>query len=320
MTAMIVRRLFWSVVVLVVVCAVTFAIFFAVPGDPARLIAGKYATAQTVALIRHRLGLDQPKLLQLGGFLVRAATGDWGFSYVSQQPVLPTILKAFPKTLSLSTGAVIIWLWIGIPFGIVSALKPRSAWDRLATVGALIGVSAPVYWLGLVLLAVFADQLGWFPLGDYATVNESGVGSWAHHLVLPWFTLALLYAGWYARLTRSQMLDVMRLDYVRTARAKGLGERQVMTRHVLRNSLIPVVTLFGLDFGATVGGSAILTEVIFSINGIGLYAEEAILGLDLPAIMAITLFGAFFVVLFNALADIAYAYLDPRIRLGTPAQ
>jgi peptide/nickel transport system permease protein len=313
MTAMIVRRLFWSVVVLVVVCAVTFAIFFAVPGDPARLIAGKYATAQTVALIRHRLGLDQPKLVQLGAFLLRAVQGDWGFSYVSQQPVLPTILKAFPKTLSLSTGAVIIWLWIGIPFGIVSALKPRSVWDRLATVGALIGVSAPVYWLGLVLLAVFADQLGWFPLGDYATVTESGVGSWAHHLVLPWFTLALLYAGWYARLTRSQMLDVMRLDYVRTARAKGLPPGRVIGKHVLRNALLPIVTMLGIDVAYLMGG-AVLTESVYGIPGIGGLAWRAIRQRDLPMVMGTVLFAAVFIVLANLLVDLLYMSLDPRIR------
>jgi len=313
MTAMIVRRLFWSVIVLVVVTAVTFAIFFAVPGDPARLIAGKYATAQTVALIQHRLGLDQPKVVQLGRFLMRAAIGDWGFSYVSQQPVLPTILKAFPKTLSLSTGAVIIWLWIGIPFGIVSALKPRSVWDRLATVGALIGVSAPVYWLGLVLLAVFADQLGWFPLGDYATMGESGLMTWAHHLVLPWFTLALLYAGWYARLTRSQMLDVMRLDYVRTARAKGLPPRKVIGKHVLRNALLPIVTMLGIDVAYLMGG-AVLTESVYGIPGIGGLAWRAIRQRDLPMVMGTVLFAAVFIVLANLLVDLLYMTLDPRIR------
>jgi len=313
MTAMVVRRLFWSMVVLVVVSAVTFAIFFAVPGDPARLIAGKYATAETVALIRHRLGLDQPKLVQLGHFLWRAAIGDWGFSYVSQQPVLPTILSAFPKTLSLSTGAVIIWLWIGIPFGIVSALKPRSTWDRLATVGALIGVSAPVYWLGLVFLAVFADRLGWFPIGDYATVNESGLASWAHHLVLPWLTLALLYAGWYARLTRSQMLDVMRLDYVRTARAKGLPPGKVIGKHVLRNALLPIVTMLGIDVAYLMGG-AVLTESVYGIPGIGGLAWRAIRQRDLPMVMGTVLFAAVFIVLANLLVDLLYMSLDPRIR------
>jgi peptide/nickel transport system permease protein len=313
MTATVVRRLFWSVVVLVVVSAVTFAIFFAVPGDPARLIAGKYANAETVALIQRKLGLDQPKLFQFGRFLARAAIGDWGYSYVSQQPVLPTILTAFPKTLSLSIGAVLIWLAIGIPFGIVSALRPRSIWDRLATVGALIGVSAPVYWLGLVLLRVFADLLGWFPLGDYATIGDAGVLGWAHHLVLPWFTLAMLYAGWYARFTRSQMLDVMRLDYVRTAWAKGLRPGAVIGRHVLRNALLPIVTMLGIDFAYLMGG-AVLTESVYGIPGIGGLAWRAIRQRDLPMVMGTVLFAAVFIVIANLVVDLIYMTLDPRIR------
>jgi peptide/nickel transport system permease protein len=312
-TAMVVRRLFWSLVVLVVVSAVTFAIFFAVPGDPARLIAGKYANAETVALIQRKLGLDRPKLVQLGYFLMNAVRGDWGFSYVSQQPVLPTILTAFPKTLSLSIGAVVVWLAIGIPFGIVSALRPRSIWDRLATIGALVGVSAPVYWLGLVLLRVFADGLGWFPLGDYATIADAGLLEWARHLVLPWFTLAVLYAGWYARFTRSQMLDVMRLDYVRTAWAKGLGARAVIGRHVLRNALLPLVTMLGIDFAYLLGG-AVLTESVFGIPGIGGLAWRSIRQRDLPMVMGTVLFAAVFIVLANLVVDLFYMVLDPRIR------
>ncbi len=313
MTTTILRRLFWSLVVLVVVTTVTFLIFFAVPADPAHVIAGKYANAQTVALIRHRLGLDRPLIVQLGSFLWKAARGDWGYSYVSQQAVLPTILSAFPKTLALTTGAVVIWLLIGIPFGIVSALRPRSIWDRLATLGALVGVSAPVYWLGLVLLRVFADQLGWFPLGDYATIADAGVGAWAWHLVLPWFTLALLYAGWYARLTRSQMLDVMRLDYVRTAWAKGLAPRAVIGRHVLRNALLPLATMLGIDIAYLMGG-AVLTESVFGIPGIGGIAWRAIRQRDLPMVMGTVLFSAVFIVLANLVVDLMYRGLDPRIR------
>ena len=313
MTTTIIRRLLWSVVVLVVVSAVTFTIFFAVPSDPAKLIAGKYATAQTVALIQRRLGLDQPKIVQFGRFITRAAVGDWGFSYVSQQPVLPTILSAFPKTLSLTSGAVVIWLLIGIPIGILSAIKPRSIWDRLATLGALIGVSAPVYWLGLVLLRLFSDQLGWFPLGDYTTIADGGVFEWVHHLVLPWITLALLYAGWYARLTRSQMLDVMRLDYVRTARAKGLPDGQVIGKHVLRNALLPIITMLGMDIAYLMGG-AVLTESVFGIPGIGGLAWRAIRQRDLPMVMGTVLFSAVFIVLANLLVDLLYMVLDPRIR------
>jgi peptide/nickel transport system permease protein len=313
-TTFLVRRLFWSVVVLVVVSAVTFFIFFAVPSDPAHLIAGKYANAESVALIRHQLGLDRPLPLQLGRFLARAAIGDWGYSYVSQQPVLPTILTSFPKTLSLTTGAMLIWLAIGIPFGILSALRPRSIWDRLATLGALIGVSAPVYWLGLVLLRVFADALGWFPLGDYQVMSEGGVLGWAQHLMLPWVALAMLYAGWYARLTRSQMLDVMRLDYVRTARAKGLPPRDVIGRHVLRNALLPLVTMLGIDVAYLMGG-AVLTESVFGIPGIGGLAWRAIRQRDLPMVMGTVLFAATFIVLANLLVDVLYKVLDPRIRV-----
>ncbi len=313
MTANLAQRLLWSVVVLVIVTGVTFAIFFAVPGDPARLIAGKYATPETVALIERRLGLDQPKLLQFATFLGRAAVGDWGFSYVSQQAVLPTLLAAFPKTLSLTAGAVAIWLLIGIPFGIVSALKPRSLWDRLATVGALVGVSAPVYWLGLVLLHVFADRLGWFPVGDYATLADGGFAGWANHLVLPWLTLALLYAGWYARLTRSQVLDVLRLDYVRTARAKGLPPGQVIGKHVLRNALLPIVTMLGMDIAYLMGG-AVLTESVYGIPGIGGLAWRAIRQRDLPMVMGTVLFSAVFIVVANLLVDLLYRALDPRIR------
>jgi peptide/nickel transport system permease protein len=313
MIATIVRRLFWSVIVLIVVTAVTFAIFFAVPADPARVIAGKYANDETVALIERRLGLDQPKPVQFARFLGRAVRGDWGFSYVSQQPVLPTILTAFPKTLSLTAGAVVVWLAIGIPFGVVGALRPRSVWDRLTTVAALIGISAPVFWLGLVLLRVFADGLGWFPLGDYATLADAGPLGWAHHLVLPWLTLALLYAGWYARLTRSQMLDVMRLDHVRTARAKGLPEHAVVTKHVLRNALLPIVTLLGIDIAYLMGG-AVLTETVYGIPGIGGLAWRAIRQRDLPMVMGTVLFSAVFIVLANLVVDLVYRALDPRIQ------
>lgn len=313
MTAWLVRRLLWSVVVLVCVSAITFAIFFAVPADPAALIAGKYASAETIALIRHRLGLDAPKVVQLGRFLVNVARGDWGFSYVSQQPVWDAIRDAFPKTLSLTAGAAVLWLLIGIPVGIVSALKPRSWLDRSGMVVALFGISAPPYWLGLVLLKVFADRLGWFPIGGYAELGQAGPAGWAWHLVLPWITLALLYAGWYARMTRSRMLDVMGQDYVRTARAKGLSPSRVVGRHVLRNAVIPIVTMFGVDVAYLFGG-AVLTETVFGIPGIGGLAWRAIRMRDLPMVMGTVLFAAVFIVAANLIVDLLYATLDPRIQ------
>ena len=312
MTAHVVRRLLWSLVVLIIVSGVTFVIFFAVPGKPAELIAGKYASRETIALIEKRLGLDQPKPVQFARFLGNAARGDWGYSYTSQQPVLGTILAAFPKTLSLSFGAMVIWLLIGVPVGVVSAPKPRSFWDRASMVGALIGISAPAYWIGLVFLKVFAYSLGWFPLGDYAEIGRAGVAGWARHLVLPWVTLALLYAGWYARMTRAHMLEVMRTDYIRTARAKGLPPRLVIVKHAVRNALLPIVTMLGMDVAYLMGG-AVLTETVFGIPGIGGLAWRAIRMRDLPMVMGTVLFAACFIVLANLVVDLVYMALDPRI-------
>lgn len=315
MIGLLVRRVLWSVVVLVIVTGVTFTIFFAIPAKPAELIAGKYASPQTIAIIERRLGLDQPKPVQFARFLWRAARGDWGESYASQQPVLQAITQAFPKTLSLTVGAVVVWLLLGIPLGVLSALKPRSLWDRFGMLFALVGISAPAYWVGLVFLKVFADWLGWFPLGDYTEIARGGLLGWAHHLVLPWITLALLYAGWYARMTRTQMLDIMGQDHVRTARAKGLGPRRVVVKHVLRNALLPLVTMLGIDIAYLFGG-AVLTETVYGIPGIGGLAWKAIRQRDLPMVMGSVLFAAIFIVVANLIVDMVYAALDPRIREG----
>jgi peptide/nickel transport system permease protein len=313
MIAHLLRRIAWSVVVLVVVAATTFTIFFAIPTNPAALIAGKYASPKTIATIEKRLGLDQPKPIQFARFLARAARGDLGESYASQQPVASAIVAAFPKTFSLTLGAMVVWLALGIPLGVLGALKPRSVWDRMGTVVALFGISAPAYWLGLVFLKVFADTLGWFPLGDYATIHEGGVLAWASHLALPWATLALLYAGWYARMTRSQMLDVMHQDHVRTAWAKGLSPAAVTSRHVWRNALLPIVTMLGADVAGLMGG-AVLTETVYGIPGIGGLAWKAIRQRDLPMVMGAVLFAAAFIVVANLVVDLAYTALDPRIR------
>jgi peptide/nickel transport system permease protein len=311
--ASLVRRLAWSVVVLLVVTAATFVIFFAVPTDPAALIAGKYATPVTVAKIQRDLGLDRPLPVQFLRFATHAARGDLGYSYVSQQSVSGALAQAFPKTLSLTFGAVVVWLLIGIPLGVVSALRPGSVWDRAALVFALLGISAPVYWVGLVLLKVFSDGLGWFPLGGYVELTTRGPFAWAHALALPWFALAMLYAGWYARMTRSQMLDVARLDFVRTARAKGLPARDVVTKHILRNALLPLVTMLGIDIAYLFGG-AVLTETVFGIPGIGGLAWRAIRQRDLPMVMGTVLFAAACIVLANLVVDLLYRGLDPRIR------
>jgi peptide/nickel transport system permease protein len=312
-TAFLVRRLAWSVAVLAIVATATFAIFFAVPTDPAALVAGKYASPATVRLVRQRLGLDRPRPLQLALFLERAARGDLGYSYTSQQPVRQAITQAFPRTLSLTLGAVLMWLLMGIPLGVVSALKPGSWWDRGALVFSLLGISTPVYWLGLLMLWAFSDGLGWFPLGDYAEIGRAGIGAWAWHLCLPWFTLALLYAGWYARMTRSQMLEVLGRDHVRTALAKGLARGAVVRRHVLRNALLPLVTMLGMDVASLFGG-AVLTETVYGIPGIGGLAFRAIRQRDLPMVMGTVLFAALFIVVANLLVDVTYRALDPRIQ------
>jgi peptide/nickel transport system permease protein len=221
-------------------------------------------------------------------------------------------------TMSLCIGAALIWMSFAICFGYLSAVRAGMFTDRALTILALIGISMPVFWLAAILLYYLSFKVQLFPTGDYVKLTEDPM-DWAYHLILPWLTLSVLFIGFYSRVLRSNMLDVMNEDYVRTARAKGLSERQVRIRHVLRNSLIPIITLFGLDFGAVVGGGAILTETVYNLPGVGLYAGQSIGALDLPPLMAVTMFGAFFIVLFNTIVDIVYAYLDPRIRLGTAA-
>jgi peptide/nickel transport system permease protein len=318
MARFVVRRLIGTVLVLFAVSVLTFLIFNVVPNsDPAQRMAGKNATPQLIASINEEWGFNDSLPEQYVTMMKKVFSGDL-ISYEGREPVDDRIVEGIPATFSLCVGAAVIWMFFGILFGYLSALKAGSWLDTTLTVVAVAGISMPVFWLAAILLNYLAYKTGIFPSQGYVELTENPL-EWAYHLILPWITLAVLYLGFYSRVLRSSMLDVMNEDYVRTARAKGLSERRVMSRHVMRNSLIPIVTLFGLDFGALLGG-AILIEAIFNLNGIGQYAEEALGHFDLPPIMAITLFGAFFVVLFNSLVDIAYAYLDPRIRLGDSAQ
>jgi peptide/nickel transport system permease protein len=312
-----VRRLVGMVAVLFAVSVVVFLIFNVIPNSPpAQRMAGKNATPELVASITREWGFDRSLPQQYLTMMGKIFSGTV-ISYEGRESVDRRIVEGIPATFSLCVGAAAIWMLFGILFGYLSAVKAGGALDRVLTVVAVAGISMPVFWLAAIFLNYLTYKLELFPSGGYVQLTADPIG-WADHLILPWVTLAILYVGFYSRVLRSNMLDAMGEDYVRTAFAKGLSERRVMTRHVLRNSLIPIVTLFGLDFGALLGG-AILIEAIFNLNGVGQYGYEALVNTDLPPIMAITLFGAFFIVLFNGLVDIAYAWLDPRIRLGESA-
>jgi peptide/nickel transport system permease protein len=314
----IVRRLLWAVVMLVVVSALTFLIFYTFPSaDPAALRAGRQATPQLIAQIRHTLGLDRPAYDQFYLYMKNLVLHfDLGYSYQNNVSVRSEIFSRLPATLSLTAGAVVVWLLIGIPVGIISAIKPRSLVDRVVMGFSLIGISAPVYFLGLVALFLFSSDIGRLHLfggaGSYVPLTQN-VGKWFSSLILPWFVLAAAFAAFYARMVRGNLIEVMGEDYIRTARAKGLSERRVIFRHGLRAALTPVVTLAGLDIGILLGG-AILTETVFNIPGIGRFAYDSIVNSDLPAIQGTVLFGAFFIIIANLIVDILYAFLDPRVR------
>jgi peptide/nickel transport system permease protein len=315
MLAFLVRRIIGMVLVLIAVSFIVFLIFIVVPGgDPAQRIAGRTATQQNIENIRHDWGFDQPFYVQYYDMMKKAFTNNL-VSYTNQTRVVSQIKQGLPATFSLAIGAGIIWLFFGIVVGVVSAVKAGRLSDRVITVLALIGISMPVFWLGLIVRYYLAEGglTTFFPDGEYVPLTVSPA-KWFSHLILPWCVLAVLFIGFYGRVLRGNILDTVNEDYVRTARAKGLNPRRVMIKHVLRNSLIPIVTLFGLDFAAVLGGGAILTETVFDLHGVGQYAAQSIGSFDLPPIMGVTLFGAFFIVFFSAIIDALYAILDPRIR------
>jgi peptide/nickel transport system permease protein len=313
MGAFIVRRTIGAILVMFVVSFITYLIFVKIPGgDPAQRIAGKLATAQNIADIRQKLGLDKPFYVQYGDMMKQLFSGKL-ISYSSQLNVWQQIKLGLPATFSLCIGAAIIWLFFGILVGVIAAVTAGRWSDRLITVLALIGISMPVFFLGIVMRYLLAEKTTVFPDSGYVALT-SNPAQWLYHLILPWFCLSVLFIGFYGRVLRSNILDSINEDYVRTARAKGLAPRRVMMKHILRNSLIPIVTLFGLDFAAVLGGGAILTETVFQLHGVGQYAADSIQSLDLPPIMGVTIYATFFIVVFNTLVDFLYAYLDPRIR------
>ena len=316
MVAFIIRRLLAMVLVLFAVSVLVFLIFNVIPnGDPAARMAGKNVTPQVVEAIRVEWGFDRSLPVQYATTMQKLFTGDL-VSYENRVNVVEEIVRGVPRTFALAIGAAVIWLAVGIALGLYTAVHAGQWTDRLVTVLALVGISMPVFWLGALAAYYLGYKAGIFPNGGYTEIADEGLLSWLHHLILPWLVLSVLFIGVYSRIVRSNVLDTINDDYVRTARAKGLSERRVLVHHVLRNSLIPVVTLWGLDFGLVLGGGAILTETVFDLQGVGQYFAESIRRLDVPPVMAVTMFGAFFIVIFNTLVDLLYALLDPRIRIG----
>jgi peptide/nickel transport system permease protein len=302
--AYVVRRFLWAILVVVFVTFITFVIFYLLPsGDPALRFAGRVPTEENIAIVREQLGLDKPWYHQYWIFLSNLVTGDeygWpglGFSYDTRDSVRDELFSRAPRTLVLIAGAAFIWLILGVTIGVISAIKRGTLLDRAAMGFALFGVSAPVFWL---------------PGTGYVAFSESPA-DWFKHLILPWFVLALLYAAFYARMTRGNLLDVMGEDYIRTARAKGLSERKVIFKHGLRASLTPIVTMFGMDVALLIGG-AVITETVFNFQGLGAWAVTSTFQEDLPAVVGVVLIGAVAVALFNLIVDVIYAYLDPRVR------
>jgi peptide/nickel transport system permease protein len=314
MARFVVRRVLAMLAVLFAISVLTFLIFNVIPaGDPAVRMAGKSATPTTIQAIRRDWGFDKPVYVQYVKTMGKIFSGNL-VSYINQRNVLEEIRKDVPRTFSLAIGAAIMWMFFAILLGLYTAVRAGQFSDRFLTVLALIGISMPVFWIGALMNYYLGFKAGIFPNGGYVPLNKDPV-QWLYHLLMPWTALSLLFIGIYSRVLRSNVLDTMSDDYVRTARAKGLSERQVLVRHVLRNSLIPIVTLWGLDFGAVLGGGAILTETVFDIQGVGQYAADSVSQLDVPPVLTVTMFGAFFIVFLNTIVDIVYAYLDPRIRL-----
>ncbi|MGH2739377.1 MAG: ABC transporter permease [Actinomycetota bacterium] len=315
----IVRRVLWLALVVLIITLVTFVIFFLLPPtDPLRNFAGRQPTPELLDELKRQLGLDQPMFVQYGLFLKRFFVGDqygWpglGLSFDTRAPIRDEIVQRLGVTSQLAAGAAVIWLLLGIPIGILSALKRRTFADRAAMGFALFGVSAPVFWLGYMFLFVFWQTLGIAAGANYVSPTDDFLG-FLNHMIMPWVVVSLLFAAFYARMVRGNLIETMSEDYIRTARAKGLSERRVIFKHGLRASLTPVVTMFGIDLGTLLGG-AIITETVFNLPGLGAYTVKSVVEGDLPAVLGVTLVASFFIAFMNLVVDILYAYLDPRVR------
>jgi peptide/nickel transport system permease protein len=316
----IIRRLLWAALVLLIVVFLTYMIFFLLPsGDPAVRLAGKNQSPILLAQIREQFGLNHAWYVQYVLFLKHAFLGDqygWpglGISYATKVPLRETVFERIAVTAQLAIGAAVVWLLVGISIGILAALRPHTVGDRAAMGIAIVAISMPVFFLGPLALYVFWFKLHWLPGTGYYPLGEYGLGTWLGHWILPWVVLAVLYAAFYARLSRSNLMETMTEDYIRTARAKGLSEKRVVLKHGLRSSLTPIVTVFGLDLAALLGG-AIITESIFNLPGIGQLTVQAVFAQDLNTVAVVTLVAASFIVVANLIVDILYAFLDPRVR------
>jgi peptide/nickel transport system permease protein len=315
-----IRRVLWAMVLLVAVTFVSYVIFFLVPANPARAMTGPQAPPDQVARVEKLLGLDDPVPVQYARFMKKLVLEQsLGRSFATRQEVNEIIKRAAPVTASVVFGGVLIWLAIAFPVGILSALRPRTLLDRAAMIFVLIGVSAHPVWIGLLLSYFIGFKLGLTPLGGYCDlINPStdcgGPVQWAHSLILPWITFAILYAALYTRMIRANVLETMNEDYVRTARAKGVPEHRVMRSHILRNAMLPIVTILGMDIGILLGG-AIFTESVFGLPGLGKTAVTSLEGFDLPTVQGIVVFSTLAIIVLNLTVDLIYAWIDPRIRL-----
>ncbi len=316
------RRLFYGVILLVGVLVLNFFLIHAAPGDPAETIAGEMggATAKMLAEIRAGYGLDKPLLTQLGIYLDHVAHGNLGMSYYFNQPVISLIAQRVGPTLLLVLAAQVVAVTAGVAMGVFAARKPDGLLSALVTVVSIIGYAAPVFWTGIMLIILFASVWPVFPVDGMTSARLSGgyfayIGDVLHHLVLPAFTLAIIFLAQYSRLSRASMLDVLGADYIRTARAKGLSERKVVYKHALRNAVLPIITVAGIQFGNLISG-ALLVESVFNWPGMGRLAFDAVLRRDYPTLLGILFFAALMVVVANLLTDLSYRFADPRIRTG----
>ena len=318
-----IRRLLWAVFLFVAVTFVTYLIFFVTPADPARLAAGQGASPQEVQKVAERLHLNDPLYQQYYLFLKNLVVHQsLGESFKTREEVRDIIARAAPVTASLVFGGAIFWLTLSIPIGILSALRPRSLLDRGAMTFVLIGIAAHPVWIGLILLYFVSFKAGLTPIGNYCDFFNPSLGAqcggpvqWAYHLILPWITFMILFAALYTRLVRANVMETMNEDFVRTARAKGAPENRVMTHHILRNSLLPVITILGMDIGLALGG-AIFTETIYNLPGLGKQLIVSIEDFDLPVLVGIVVFSTICIIIFNLIVDVVYAWVDPRIRLS----